>query len=189
MSQTLGSSYLPQARANVGITRDKIRYLAKSGTVGLGYQDLVNICQLTLEMTLDAVKADLKDAINRYVPKATGQLRENYEANLESSHVYSQALKMSIILGTNISYAGIVNRMPESSLQHSGQQRYAYYYGAHGKISLDDPEAQHDFHGLLRMILRQSLTRWFRQFLEANIIASGGKYGPVSQKASIQGMI
>ena len=92
---------------------------------------------------LDELIVELIAWIRKKVPKATGQLQDNLIANLKSSNVKKGLLR--IVLGTDIGYAPDVAEMSTSQVAHSGEKSYAYYYGAHGPIILDDPDAIGNF--------------------------------------------
>lgn len=92
---------------------------------------------------LEELLIELEDWINKFVPKATGQLRNSLIKNLKSSRVKKGL--MHLVLGTDIGYAEKVADMSTRMVRHSGEERYVYYYGEHGKITLWDPEAIGNF--------------------------------------------
>ena len=128
-------------RAKKGATVAEIKILVKGSA--LSFDEVLALYHNMLLYVLDELIADLRAWINKKVPKRTGQLRESLLKNLESSYV-KKAL-MRIVLGTDIKYAPDVAEMSTSQVRHFGEEGYAYYWGEHGKIILDDPEAIGNF--------------------------------------------
>lgn len=128
-------------RAKKGATVAEIKILVKGST--LTFDEVLALYHSMLLYALDELLAELKVWIKKKVPKRTGQLQDNLLKNLESSNV-KKAL-MRVVLGTNIDYAPDVAEMSTSQVRHSGELAYAYYYGKHGKIYLNDPEAIGNF--------------------------------------------
>ena len=128
-------------RTKTGLPDIKIRFLAKN--TKLDFDEIVTLLHNMLLYVLDQLIEELKTWINKFVPKATGQLRESLLANLESSNVKKGLMRL--VLGTNIDYAPKVAEMSTRQVRHSGEVGYAYYYGAKGRIILNDPQAIGDF--------------------------------------------
>ncbi len=161
--------------------------------VGATVQAIRQVIALTLRDAFYATITDLAEDIGRIVPKATGQLRDNLMANLQSSRVADTML--SLTLGTDIQYAKYVNQMPQSWLQHFGEYRYVNYYGysykyggakrkgVHHKpgelavvgapVYLDDPDAQHNWMQFLVMHAKNWLKSYLKQFLAQHAAAAG----------------
>ena len=134
-------SITPSTKVKIGLPVSEIKYLAKN--TPLTYDQVLNRLHDMLLYVLDELIFELEIWINRFVPKRTGQLRDNLLKNLESSDVKTGLLR--VILGTDILYAEDVNEMSTMQVRHSGELGYAYYYGEHGKIILNDPEAIGNF--------------------------------------------
>lgn len=121
-----------------------------------------------LALTID----DLEAWIKKKVPKRTGKLRDSLIKNLHSSSVIGGILKL--MMGTKVKYAEDVNDYTTQQVRHrntkrehhwayydtkSGRKRYhpkayAYYYGYHGEITLNDPEAIGHFWDFMRVYAR-----------------------------------
>lgn len=128
-------------RPKVGLTVIKIKYMAKGTT--LTFEEVLALLHSMLLYVLDELIFELELWINKYVPKATGQLRDSLIKNLESSDVKKGLMRL--VLGTHIDYAPKVAEMSTSTVRHAGQERYVYYYGERGKIQLWDPQAIGNF--------------------------------------------
>ncbi len=105
-----------------------------------------NMIGQLLQEIMDACLTDMDAWIDKFVPKRTGQLRDNLHRNIRSSRVRSNVMR--IIIRTSIDYAEKVNQMSDAMVQHdntwkehSGRWAYAYYWGHYGKILLNDPDA------------------------------------------------
>jgi len=128
-------------RIKTGATVGEIRFLVK-GTK-LTFDEILALYHNMLLYVLDELTFDLRIWINTKVPKATGQLRDSLLKNLESSNVKKGLMRL--VLGTHLTYAPDVAEMSTSQVRHSGVPSYAYYYGEHGPIILDDPQAIGDY--------------------------------------------
>jgi len=152
-------------RVTTGLTVVKIKYLAK-GSV-LTYEEVLALFHNMLLYVLDELMYELRIWINEKVPKRTSQLRDSLIKNLESSRVKKGLMKL--VLGTHLSYAEDVAKMSTAQVRHSGEIGYAYYYGAQGKIILDDPQAIGDFWDKLidyaeertKSILKRAIAEYF----------------------------
>jgi len=130
-------SITPSTKIKIGLPVIQIKFLAKSNE--LSYDEVLDTINDMLLYVLDELIHELEIWIKTKVPKRTGQLRDSLIANLHSSYV--KLGLMRIILGTNLDYAEAVNEMSTQTVRHSGELGYAYYYGEHGKIILNDPQA------------------------------------------------
>lgn len=128
-------------RVTTGLPTIQIKYLAKGNA--LSFDEILALMHNMLLYVLNELIFDLRIWINTKVPKATGQLRDSLIKNLESSRVKKGLMKL--VLGTHLSYAEDVADMSTRQVRHSGEIGYAYYYGEHGKIILNDPEAIGDY--------------------------------------------
>lgn len=128
-------------RPKIGLPVIEIRYLAKGNP--LSFEEILSMVHNMLLYVLDELLVELEGWINRFVPKATGQLRESLIKNLKSSEVKKGLMRL--VLGTHISYAQRVAEMSTAMVRHSGEERYVNYYGERGKIRLWDPEAIGNF--------------------------------------------
>ncbi len=128
-------------RTKVGFTSIQIKYLAKGNA--LTYAEILALLHNMLLYVLDELTFELRIWIKSKVPKRTGQLRDNLLRHLESSNVKKGLMR--IVLGTNIDYAQEVAEMTTPMVRHINEIGYAYYYGASGKIILNDPQAIGNF--------------------------------------------
>ena len=128
-------------RQKKGATVAEIKILVKGSK--LTFDEVMALYHSMFLYALDELLADLRAWIIEKVPKRTGQLQDNLLKNLESSNV-KKAL-MRVVIGTNIDYAPDVAEMSTAQVRHYGEPGYAYYYGKHGKIILDDPQAIGNF--------------------------------------------
>jgi len=128
-------------RTKVGLPDIKIKFIAKNTEVD--FAEILALLHNMLLYVLSELIFELKIWINTKVPKRTGQLRDNLIKHLESSNVKKGLMRL--VLGTNINYAPDVADMSTRQVRHSGEKGYAYYYGHHGKIDLNDPQAIGDF--------------------------------------------
>lgn len=128
-------------RTKIGFPDIKIKFLAKKTQVD--FSEILALLHNMLLYVLEELIFELKIWINTKVPKRTGQLRDNLLKHLESSNVKKGLMRL--VLGTDIKYAPDVADMATRQVRHSGEKGYAYYYGHHGKINLDDPQAIGDF--------------------------------------------
>lgn len=163
---------------------------------GINKKDIKKIADQHLELTIHKIEdlfqqilievytlvlIDLKRWIARFVPKRTGQLRDNLFKNILSSRVKSNYI--IIIIRTNIDYAKRVNAMTTAQVRHKGRRRehhvayitkgrgkakigkgkryypyaYAYYWGKHGRIILNDPEAIGGFFDMMIIFAIKSI--------------------------------
>ena len=135
-----------------------------------------------LNLALSSVIDALKEWILRYVPIATGQLQENLIEWLYQSRV-NYGTQLYITIGTDVEYAKYANAMPASSLQHHGEVAYRRRYG---KVTLDDPTAQHNFMGLLRMEAKRALKVAISDAIRQQLAGSKG-YGAIKSEIAIGG--
>lgn len=134
-----------RATTKIGVQKAQIKYIAGKNK-NLSYEQVLEIIITLLEEILELTLTDLEEWIEKYVPKRTGQLRDNLLRNIRSSRVRNGVLR--IIIATSIDYAEKVNEMSTAQVQHestdrehSGKKAYAYYWGHYGPIILDDPDA------------------------------------------------
>jgi hypothetical protein len=154
--------------------QDRIKRIA--GNIGISPRDFLSTIKLILDETLDKTIKDLKEWIYKYVPKRTGQLRDNLIKHIETSQYLSKGL-LEIIIGTDLDYAQRVSQMSTRQVRHSSwfehaqrgkrpkkykrkkklkpKRAYAYYYGHHGRIFLNDPDAIGNFWNKLILFLQK----------------------------------
>ena len=137
----------------IGIKKAQIKYIVGK-TKNLNYDQVLEIIKSFLVEVLELTLLDLEEWIETYVPKRTGQLRDNLLKNIRSSRVVGSVMR--IIIATSIDYAEKVAEMSTAQVRHSGTDRehsgkkaYAYYWGHYGPIYLDDPEAIGNFFDVL----------------------------------------
>lgn len=139
-----------------GIKKVDIRNIAR-GNPQLTEREVEGIVINILIETFSLTMVGLKNWILKFVPKRTGQLRDNLVKNIQSSRIKN--LKMILIIRTSIDYAERVNAYATSNVRHKNAKRehyvdyttkkgkrhrpyaYAYYYGHYGRIKLNDPQA------------------------------------------------
>lgn len=134
-------SITPSTKIKIGLPVIEIKYLAKQNE--LTYEEVLFTINEMLLYVLEELLLELENWINKFVPKATGQLRDSLIANLYSSSVKKGLMR--VILGTHLDYAEDVAAMSTMKVRHFGEKRYAYYYSASGPIILDDPQAIGNF--------------------------------------------
>jgi len=152
-------------RTKVGFPVVKIKYIAKGNK--LTYIEVLALLHNMLLYVLDELMIELRIWINTKVPKRTGQLRDSLLKNLESSNVKKGLMR--IVLGTHLDYAPDVAEMSTAQVRHSGEVGYAYYWGASGRLILDDPEAIGNFWDVLiayakertKTILARAINEYF----------------------------
>lgn len=153
----------------VGKTRHTIAQVKRT------IHDILTDC---LEPTL----ADIIDWIEKYVPARTHQLRDSLLERLNDSHIARDRF-LKVVLGSDLEYAKYVNDFNTSQVRHSGEIGYAYYYGFHGKMTLDDPTAIGNFWGLLQMHAKDRLRHHLRiQIFER---VSAGERRPYTSKMKV----
>jgi len=147
----------------ISVPKARISYMAKH--TKYSYEGVVQLISTILEKTLELTLTELAGWINEFVPKRTGQLRDNLLRNIQSSRVKGGILR--IIIATSIDYAQKVDEMTTAQVRHANQVREnyvayttkkgkqyhpyatAYYYGNYGHITLNDPAAIGGFFGAL----------------------------------------
>ena len=121
----------------------------------------------TFDSTIINTKLELTNWINAFVPKRTGQLRDQLIKSLmDSPHSVGQAL---IQISADVAYLAAVNKMSDAQVQHFGEKGYAYYYGYNGIVILYDPMAKGGFmthlKGAVTEILRDAWDQAKEQFM------------------------
>jgi len=140
-------------RLKKGATLAQIKLYVK-GTA-MTQEEALTVFHAMLIYVLDQIKKELKAWILKFVPKRTGQLQDNMLRQLESSSVKKGLMRL--VLGTNIDYAPKVAEMSTSQVAHDQEVGYAYYWGASGRLILDDPDAIGDFWEELKKYTIESL--------------------------------
>lgn len=131
-------------KVKIGLTKTQIEYIVRGSNYT--YDEILEIIQAILIDTLAGVKADLKQWIDKGVPKRTGQLRHFLKEWVDGSNVTKGIMR--IILKTNLPYASYVNDMTQSQVRHHGEVGYVYYdniFGTRGKVILSDVSAEGNF--------------------------------------------
>jgi len=172
------------AESTIGLNKDVITYVA--GRLNLSYEETVLLIKNIMQDTLDWTIIDVEAWIKEFVPKRTGQLQDNLIKNLQSSFIKNNTM-IRLVLKTFIDYALDVNAMSDAQVQHegtwlehSGKKAYAYYYGYHGRIFLDDPEAVGGFMGKLQEFAKG---RALFNLTKAQMRFMGDRFGGRYQKA------
>jgi len=103
-------------------------------------EELLNILNEILLLTLNATKTETLNWINQFVPKRTGALRDSL---IEWINKYWEKTEngIKISLGTDVSHAFDIIGDPQhygTWFEHSGEPAYDY---TGGRVYLDDPQA------------------------------------------------
>jgi len=105
--------------------------------------------------------------INRYVPKATGQLRESLKSSLRTDTKIYDLTQLKVKLGSHVSYLQYVNPMSRYNLVHPAghhpNARLVNYYGGKRVVILNDKQATQGFFDKLLRYLRERFQFHLRQ--------------------------
>lgn len=99
------------------------------------------------------------DWINTFVPKRTGQLRDDLIKWIKLNWKYNSGI-MDLV--TSIEYATDIHGIAAHSgtwFEHSGAPAVANYYKHLGRIYLDDPEALEFWYFLIEEFVREELRK------------------------------
>lgn len=107
-------SITPSTKIKVGLPVIEIKFLAKGNE--MTYEEVLNTIHEMLLYVLDELILELELWINKYVPMATGRLRESLISELHTSSVKKGLMR--IILGTYISYAEDVAEYSTMQVRH-----------------------------------------------------------------------
>ena len=102
------------------------------------------------------------DWINKYVPKRTGQLRDDLIEYIKIHWRTTVDEKTLIDLITKIEYATDIHGIAAHKgtwFEHSGAPAIANYYNHTGRIYLDDPEAFEYWHLIIEDFVREELRK------------------------------
>lgn len=141
----------PRTYVKVGVTTDQIKYIARSAS--LSYNQLLERIQSFLNDVWKTLEIEIKLWIDKYVPKRTGQLRNNIKRALEQSYLKLGILRIVLgIIGLSTGYVERVNKMGTMRVRHSGEIGYVYYPNPdgdppnqRGRVILWDPQAIGNF--------------------------------------------
>jgi len=137
-------SVYPSGKATIAVTKKEITLIA--GNMRLSKSQLITIIQNILTDTLRATLTDVAAWINKFVPKATGLMRDSLSKVLAKSRIKGTILK--IMMGSSLYYIDRLNKMSTSQVRHAGVMGYAsvneLWKG--GKIMLNDPQAIGQFY-------------------------------------------
>ncbi len=122
-------------------TRTTTQYTYKFNTKAeLSIAEVKRLVRLIGTESVERLKIEGEQWLRDYVPRRTGQLRDNAILNLQSSGF--RGGHVSLVLGSDIFYADYVNQMTDSQVQHHGEIGYAHYGGEDGRVRLNDPNAK-----------------------------------------------
>lgn len=181
-----------KTRAKVEVTQQKVTYIV--GKVpNLKINQVKNLIFKILKEALEKAVKDQKLWVNDYVPKRTGQLREDLIKHLESSKV--QGMTAELVMGvdeTVVPYVKYVNKFNTRNVrhfgtytEHSGRYAYAYYGGHRGRILLNDPKAIGHFWGLMRENGKARLKLRLKDSIKNNTGAIGVPAKPFSDQLKV----
>ena len=118
------------------------------------------------EIIFNAIKDTKTYTINwihKFVPKRTGQLRDNLIEWINNHWMLGTMDRNTIIdLVTNIEYAtDMTGDVVHTGTwyEHSGAPAMAFYYGYNGRIFLDDPTAIINWYFIIEDFVREELTK------------------------------
>lgn len=147
---------LQSTAGKISVRESDITYIV--GNTQMDYWGVLALVDDIMNKTLEYTLPLIKTWIQTYVAKRTSQLQDDLIRTLETSQWLNDQLKLE--LGTMLPYAKKVNSGTQR-LRHNNEWGYAYYYGYHGRILLNDPQAQDKFWGLLKMEARRVLREMF----------------------------
>jgi hypothetical protein len=157
---------------DVGLPVAQIRFIANKTKVS--YAQLVSRLKKILEYVWDNTEIETKDWIAKHVPKRTGQLQDALVEALEQSYIKNSILRFTLgVINEARDYAKDVDEMNQSKVRHFMEWGYAYYYGHHGKIQLNDPRAFGGFWDKLMTYMMDRITRHIAIAKELYIGAAG----------------
>ena len=151
--------YTPKTRARVEIAPpDERAFLQLSHMGVLNFTKMMTAAHVR---TLQDIERKAKTWIERFVPKATGQLRRSLWKQAKSLLSYQVTRsRFDLNVGTYVSYTKYVDSMGQGNLRHSGQTRRVNYPGPRSKwrtIVLQDIQASESFFDKLIEYLREIL--------------------------------
>lgn len=129
-----------RTQRKVGLPIVQIKYIA--GLAKMTYAEVLERLQKLLNYVWDKTEFDMKIWIKKYVPKRTGQLQDALLESLEQSYIKVGIWRFTLgVINASKKYAEDVNAMNTMMVRHFNEWGYAYYYGHHGRILLNDPSA------------------------------------------------
>jgi hypothetical protein len=151
--------YKPKTRAEVEIKpSDEKSFLRLTNMGVLNFTKMMRQAHVA---TLQDLDRKAKWWIERYVPKATGQLRRSLWKQAKSHLSYEVTRsRFRLNVGTYVPYVKYVDSMGQRNLRHNGQTRRVNYPGPRGRwrtIILQDPQASQSFFDKLIDYLREIL--------------------------------
>ncbi len=178
------------------ITAEAINYIYNK-VGGLTKTQIENELRQALGIALANTVRKVIAWIERYVPEATGNLKDHLiETTMNSpgmeriqarstGKVSSMPKKVALRVGLSqdnpVPYAKYVNAMSDSQVRHTGMVRhgprggiygdvaYVARHGMRGKIILNDPQAVGGYAGLLRMYAREQFKDQLKKAYAATI--------------------
>lgn len=155
----------PRTYAKVGIEEALIQF--KAGKRIIPTADLVKqLIQTLLDEALNITIAEVKEWINRFVPKREGDLRVSLIKFLERSIPPIAAIgelrgiRLVLGVGADIPYAKYVDEMTTKQVRHSGTWREHSGKRAYSKghrAYLYDPQAVGNYHDKMVVYAKQRL--------------------------------
>lgn len=158
--------YRPMTR--VMVQADRKTYMEISRRTGIPMGKVIQYGDKILKNSMQKTVAQLDTEIDKYMPKATGQIRHSLKHQLHHSGLTNSSLQMKF--GTFVKYMKYIANMSETQLRHPkkgtknlrykrnakfgkkgqfrknpGAWRYVKYFGPARWVKLDDPKAQKNF--------------------------------------------
>ena len=110
----MSDPYRPKTQVAVKLNQQIIRDIATD--TGVPLAKVMKYSDRILSLSMFQTIQDMETNINKYVPKATGQLRDKLIHSLHNSTLQNNVLNMR--LGTTIHYLKYVANMKEEKLRH-----------------------------------------------------------------------
>ena len=176
------ATYRPRTQVEVRLTQAKYREISR--LTGLPLSKCQRYGDEILKRSMFETINDMEKNINKYVPKATGQLQDSLVKQLHGSTISNNWLQMK--LGTYVRYMQYVANMRSQRLRHPkappigwnpirqrntsrgkkgsrkrnpNQWRWVNYYGGPRWVRLDDPQAQTNFYSQLVLYMKNQLQK------------------------------
>jgi len=182
----MSDPYRPKTQVEVRLNQQSYRDI--STLTGVPLAKVMKYGDQILKRSMFETILDVESNIGKYVPKATGQLRDSLTHQLHNSSMNNNILKMN--LGTYIRYMKYVANMSAQRLRHPrapptgwnpiyqrnskhgkkgtrkrnpNQWRYVNYYGGARWVLLDDPQAQTNFYSQLVLYMKTRLEKYIAE--------------------------
>ena len=166
---------VPRTRAYIPIKELDIKYVI--GKSKLTYEQVVEFIMDIMNETLELTIKEIEEWIDEFVPKRSGDLREDLKEFLNKSKppptTVGELRNVRLILGAgkDVKYAKYVIEMTDAMVQHDAtwfehSGKRAYSKGE--RVFLDDPHARGKFfemmviYGIERLRMNLSKIKWIK---------------------------